>query len=87
MLDEAERKIPIIIFVGTVDPLFPLVEVRKTRDAFAERGYPVELVEVSGLDHNYYSRSAEINAKAWEFLKKNVLTEDPQYKKHNFKMN
>jgi hypothetical protein len=61
--------------------------VRKTRDAFAERGYPVELVEISGLDHNYYSRSLEINAKAWEFLKKHKLSQDPQYTKHNFRKN
>jgi poly(3-hydroxybutyrate) depolymerase len=87
LLDEPERKIPVALFVGTKDPLFPLAEVRKTRDAFAERGYPVELVEISGLDHNYYSRSGEINAKAWEFLKKHELAQDPQYTKHNFRKN
>lgn len=87
LLDEAERKVPVAIFVGTRDPLFPVAEVRKTRDAFAERGFPVELTEVAGLDHNYYSRSAEINAKAWESLRKHQLTGDPKYKEHLFKPN
>jgi poly(3-hydroxybutyrate) depolymerase len=87
LLDTAERKVPVAIFVGTKDPLFPVAEVRKTRDAFAERGFPAELTEVSGLDHNYYSRSAEINAQAWEFLKKHQLATDQKYKEHQFKSN
>jgi poly(3-hydroxybutyrate) depolymerase len=87
LLDEAERKVPVAIFVGTKDPLFPLAEVRKTRDAFAERGFPVRLTEVTGLDHNYYSRSAEINEQVWEFLKGNRLAADPKYKEQLFKPN
>lgn len=87
LLDEAERKVPIALFVGTEDPLFPLVEVRRTRDAFAERGFPVKLTEAKGLDHNYYSRSAEINEQAWEFLKGHRLAADPKYKEHRFKSN
>lgn len=87
LLDGAERKTPVAMFVGTKDPLFPLAEVRRTRDAFTQRGFPVELTEVAGLDHNYYSRSAEINAKAWEFLKKQRLAEEPKYKAHQFKSN
>ncbi len=85
VLDSSERKVPVAIFVGTKDPLFPVAEVRKTRDAFAERGFPVEMFEVAGLDHNYYSRSAEINEQAWEFLKKHQLAGDPKYKEHQFK--
>ncbi|HEV2705182.1 MAG TPA: alpha/beta fold hydrolase [Pyrinomonadaceae bacterium] len=87
LLDEAERKVPVALFVGTRDPFFPLTDVRTTRDAFAERGYTVELTEVVGLDHNYYSRSSDINAKSWEFLKKYQLAADAKYKEHNFKFN
>lgn len=87
LLDEAERKVAVAMFIGTRDPLFPVAEVRKTRDAFAERGFPVELTEVTGLDHNYYSRSAEINGKAWEFLKSHQLASEPKYKEHLFKAN
>lgn len=85
LLDAAERKVPIAIFVGTKDRLFPLVEVRRTRDAFVERGFSVKLTEIDGLDHNYYSRSTEINEQAWEFLKGHRLAADPKYKEHVFR--
>ena len=87
LLDQAERKIPLAIFVGTIDPLFPVSEVRKTRDALVQRGFPVRLTEVDGLNHNYYSRSAEINEQAWEFLKTQQLTGDPKYTEHLFRSN
>ncbi|HZI19370.1 MAG TPA: PHB depolymerase family esterase [Pyrinomonadaceae bacterium] len=85
LFDEAERKVPVALFVGTRDPLFPLAEVRRTRDALAEREFPVKLTEVAGLDHNYYSRSAEINEQAWEFLKGRRLDAGPKYKEHSFR--
>ena len=87
LLDEAERKVPVALFVGTNDPLFPPAEVRRTRDAFSRRGFAAEMTEVSGLDHNYYSRSAEINAKAWGFLKRHRLEGAARYKEHQFKFN
>lgn len=85
MLDEAERKTPVALFVGTKDPFFPLKEVRQTRDAFVERKFEVELTEISGLDHNYYSRSEEINEKAWKFLKKVQLESQQEYKQYQFR--
>lgn len=86
-LDVAERKTPIAMFVGAKDPLFPLTEVRQTLDAFKERGFPVELTEISNLDHNYYSKSSEINEKAWSFLKKYQLETEQKYKQYQFKAN
>lgn len=85
LFDDAERKIPIALFVGEKDPLFPLKIVRETRDAFKERDFTVELTEIPNLDHNYYSKSAEINKMAWEFLAKYRLESDQKYKKYNFK--
>ena len=85
MLDEAERKIPVALFVGTRDPLFPVSVVRATRDAYAKRGFTAELTEIPNHDHNYYKRSAEINAKAWEFLKQHKLSAAPRYKEHHFR--
>ncbi len=85
LFNDAERKIPIALFVGTKDPLFPLKIVRETRDAFKERGFTAELTEIPKLDHNYYSKSAEINKQAWEFLAKYKLDGEQKYKKYNFK--
>lgn len=84
LFDDAERKIPVALFVGTRDPLFPLSAVRATRDAFVQRNFTAELTEIPGLDHNYYSRSKEINEKAWEFLKKYKLESEQEYKQYNF---
>lgn len=85
MLDEAERKIPVALFVGTRDPLFPVSVVRATRDAFTKRGFTAELTEIPNHDHDYYKRSADINAKAWEFLKRQKLAGAPRYKEHHFR--
>lgn len=81
----AERKIPISLIVGTNDAFFPLPNVRRTRDLLANAGLPVELTEIPKHNHYYYGRSKEINAGAWEFLKKHKLEVDPQYKEHRFR--
>jgi poly(3-hydroxybutyrate) depolymerase len=85
MLDEAERKVPVALFVGTRDSLFPVSVVRATRDAYTKRGFTAELNEIPNHDHNYYKRSPEINAKAWEFLKQHKLAAAPRYKEHHFR--
>jgi poly(3-hydroxybutyrate) depolymerase len=80
----AKRKTPIAIFVGTRDRLFPLEDVRGTRDDLNKQGFAVELTEVPGHDHNYYGVASKINQSAWEFLKKHQLNEDPQYEQYNW---
>jgi len=85
LMDYIQRKIPMAIFVGTSDALFPLPLVRTTRDELNKRGLAVELTEVPNHDHNYYNIAPKINQSAWAFLKKYELTEDPQYQQYDFK--
>jgi poly(3-hydroxybutyrate) depolymerase len=85
MLDEAERKVPVALFVGARDSLFPLSVVRATRDAYTKRGFTAELTEIPNHDHNYYRLSADINAKAWAFLKQHKLAGAARYKEHHFR--
>jgi dienelactone hydrolase len=80
----AKRKSPIAIFVGTRDAFFPVADVRDTRDQLKRQGFPVELTEISGHDHNYYDSSSKINQSAWEFLRKQQLNEEPQYEQYNW---
>lgn len=80
----AKRKSPIAIFVGTRDAFFPVADVRDTRDQLQRQGFPVELTEISGHDHNYYDFSSKINQGAWEFLKKQQLKEEPQFEQYNW---
>jgi poly(3-hydroxybutyrate) depolymerase len=84
-LDRARRKIPISIFVGTNDEFFPLSVVRATRDALNDQGFKCELTEIKDHTHWYYDRAAEINRSAWQFLKGQLLSEEPKYQKHQFK--
>lgn len=80
----ARRKIPIAIFVGTNDQVFPLSVVRATRDALNTSGFKAELTEIKGHTHWYYERAEEINRSAWEFLKGYELNGEPKYEQHRF---
>lgn len=81
---DARRKIPIAIFVGTNDSFFPLPAVRATRDELNNRGFSVQLTEISNHTHDYYGRASEINRSAWDFLKTHQLAADPQYQQYQF---
>lgn len=78
-LERAPRKIPIAIWVGTVDPLFPVDAVRATRAALKDRGFDAALTEIGGHGHGYYDRAQEINLKVWDFLQRHRLDTDPKY--------
>jgi poly(3-hydroxybutyrate) depolymerase len=81
---KARRKIPVHLAVGTKDPLFPLAVVRATRDAFEDRGFPVELVEIPRHDHQYGNRARTVNGTAWDFLERHSLSGDPLYHDHGY---
>lgn len=73
IVDQAERKIPIAIYIGVRDPLVPVQGVRKTRDLLVQHGFPVHYLEIEGHDHNYYAVRDQVNADAWNFLKQKHL--------------
>jgi len=78
-IDFAKRLIPIYIVSGTDDGFFPLDSVRATRDALVAKRIPVELVELKGHDHWYYTLAPKINEGVWEFLAQHRLEEAPYY--------
>lgn len=84
LIDQAKRKVPIAIFVGTIDPFFPLPDVRATRDALQQHAFTVHLTEIPGHDHNYYEIASKINVEAWSFLKNYELDAAPKYEQYNF---
>jgi poly(3-hydroxybutyrate) depolymerase len=81
-LERAPRKIPIAIWVGTNDALFPLQAVRATRDALNARGFAAELTEIGNHTHAYYDRAMEINRQVWEFFQKHRLGADPKFQRY-----
>lgn len=75
----AKRRIPMVIFSGIADPIFPIKTVRITRDTLRDAGFPASLIEIKGHGHNYYAISSKINPQAWDYLKRYVLPADPHY--------
>jgi poly(3-hydroxybutyrate) depolymerase len=80
--DYAKRKIPVALFVGDRDPLFPLNIVKATRDAFSSRSFPVEFTEIPNHNHWYYDRASKINEQIWAFLKQHALAGDPHFERY-----
>jgi poly(3-hydroxybutyrate) depolymerase len=77
-LDDAERKIPIFISVGTADGFFPLQLVNDTQKTLQQRGFPLVLKLLSGRAHNF-NRPFEVIGPAWRFLSDHRLDDDPFY--------
>jgi poly(3-hydroxybutyrate) depolymerase len=69
LFEQADRKMPIAIWVGDRDPNFPVDVVEATRRLYAANGYQIKLNLIPNHDHNYYVISDQVNAKAWDFLK------------------
>lgn len=80
MLDDAARKIPISLTVGTSDPLYSLRDVRATRDALKTHDFIVQLRELLGRDHDYYADADEINRIAWAFVSQYRLEAEPRFR-------
>jgi poly(3-hydroxybutyrate) depolymerase len=78
----APRKTPISIWVGSEDPLFPVPAVRETHETLNSHGYPAELTVIAAHTHAYYARAGEINEKAWGFLQRHRLDEDPKFQRY-----
>lgn len=69
LFEQAERKMPIAIWVGDHDPFFPIDAVESTRRLYESNGYSIKVNLIPNHDHNYYAIADEINSKAWNFLK------------------
>jgi poly(3-hydroxybutyrate) depolymerase len=73
IVDRAERKTPIAIYIGDHDQFFKEEDVRQTRDLLRKAGFPVRYVELRNHDHNYYAVADQINQDVWKFFQENPL--------------
>jgi len=83
-IDQAKRKVPLSVWVGTDDSFFPLKDVRATVALLKEHGASVNLTEMKGRTHNYYEHADEVNKWVWDFLKGNILEADPKYEQYKW---
>ena len=82
ILTQAPRKIPMAIWVGTDDRLFPVTIVRQTRDALNAHGFNTQLTEVPRHTHNYYDAAGDLNKRIWAFLKDHRLPDEPKFQRY-----
>lgn len=84
LAEYAKRKIPLAIVVGDRDPLFPVEAVRATGARLKEKGIEAEVTVLKGHTHWYYDKAAEINEQLWGYLKRQELTEEPEFEQYEF---
>jgi poly(3-hydroxybutyrate) depolymerase len=82
LIEHAQRKTPIAIWVGTNDPLFPVHAVRATQTTLNRQGFAAAVTEIPDHTHNYYNRAPDINRQVWQFLQKHRLDEEPKYRRY-----
>lgn len=68
IVDSAQRKIPIAMYIGDRDQYFSLAQARRTRALLESHGFPVRYTELSGQDHAYAPVSDRVNDDAWTYL-------------------
>lgn len=85
LADRMVRPIPVGIWVGTSDPLFPVPQVHATRDALRARKMPVQVTEIKGHTHDYYGRARAINPEVWAFLRQHALDADPVFVRYDIR--
>jgi dienelactone hydrolase len=82
IMEQAPRKIPLAIWIGTKDEAFPLDAVRRSRDLLKSNGFDVQFTEIPNHTHDYYSTAAKTNKGAWAFLSQHALTADPKFQEY-----
>ena len=74
ILDRAKRKIPIALYVGDRDRVYPISQVRKTHTLLEKHGYAVRYLELPGADHNYFEVRDRVNDDAWKFFTEHPIS-------------
>ncbi len=73
IVDRAQRKTPIAIYIGDHDSFWTVDQTRATRDLLVSRGFPVHYVEIANQGHGYAAIAQTINRDAWAFMSSATL--------------
>jgi poly(3-hydroxybutyrate) depolymerase len=68
IVQKAQRKTPVAIYIGDHDQFFSLMQTRATRDLLLAKGFPVHYVEIPNQDHNYPAIAGRVNQDVWTFM-------------------
>ena len=77
IVDRAKRKIPVTLYVGANDKVYPIAQVRKTRELLEKHGYTVQYLELKGEDHNYFATADRVNEDTWKFFLGHPVADKP----------
>ncbi len=69
----AKRHMPVAIWVGDRDSIFPLESVKATKALFDEHGFQTELFILPNHTHDYDEVSTDVERKVWDFFGKTQL--------------
>lgn len=64
----AARPVPIRLWLGEADHLFPLDDARASARALADAGHAMDLVAIRGHTHWYYAIGPKVSDWAWDFF-------------------
>jgi len=73
IVQKAQRKTPIALYIGDHDQFFSRAQIRVTRDLLRASGFTVHYVEIINQDHNYPAVSDWVNQDAWTFMRGHSL--------------
>lgn len=68
IVQQAQRKTPIAMYIGDHDQFFLLTQTRATRDVLLAHGFTVHYVEIPNQDHNYPAIAGWVNQDVWNFM-------------------
>jgi len=71
----AARSHGVMIIHGEKDSIVSADEGRKARDQYQSWGFPMEYMEVPGLNH-LWAVNADVNTRIWKFLKEHPMKAD-----------
>jgi polyhydroxybutyrate depolymerase len=64
---QAAHRYAVFAVHGAVDPVVPVSESRRVRDAYQGAGHVVEYLEIAGHDHRWAGHM-DVNTRMWTFL-------------------
>ena len=79
VMQYAERRIPIALYVGDQDEYFPLASVKNTERVLKSAGFPAALTLLAGRRHSYLDVPEDFHDTVWSFLKANALSGLPVF--------
>jgi len=73
ILEKAQRKTPVAMYMGDRDRRFSLAQAERTRNVLVAHGFPVRYVEIAQQYHYYGEKLAWVQQDSWNFMREYKL--------------